>query len=43
MGINLFHCLKDWLYTGDLRVWVRQYERNAGGGDSGLTPLNVSF
>lgn len=20
-----------------LRVWVRQYERNAGGGDSGLT------
>ena len=37
MGGNLFHCSKDWLYARDLRVWVRQHERETGGGDGGLT------
>ncbi len=26
-GRQFFHCSKDWLYTGTLRVWVRQHER----------------
>lgn len=25
-----------------LRVWVRQHERDTGGGDGGSPPLNVS-
>ncbi|ELW13348.1 putative and chromosomal integration site, partial [Escherichia coli 7.1982] len=37
MGGNLFHCPKDWLYAETLRVWVRQHERDTGGGDGGLT------
>lgn len=37
MGGNLFHCSKDWLYAGDSACLVRQYERDTGGGDGGLT------
>ena len=37
MGDNLFHCPKDWLYTGDSACLGTQHERDTGGGDGGLT------
>ncbi len=41
-GGNLFHCSKDWLYAGDSACLVRQYERDTGGGDGGLTTAELS-
>ncbi len=38
MGGNLFHCPQKIGCTPEtLRVWVRQHERDTGGGDGGLT------
>ena len=37
VGGNLFHCSQRLAVHRTLRVWVRQHERDTGGGDGGLT------